>query len=180
MSEKSRAGETGFVIDLRSGLTDDELIEKYRLTKRGLGSLFRELVDSKSLSLAELFRRDFKDLPEMVAEFRILPRHPVEISLPLYELGSPEKCGVVYDISEDGVGVRGVHAEVDEIKTFSIPADLFFSAEPVIFQAMCCWFDEETAESPCASGFRVIDVLKGSLRGLVSIVSGLRQDTSTE
>jgi len=51
-----RAGDA--VRDIRSGLTDLELMEKYRLTDKGLGSLFRKLVSAGLLKHSEIESRD--------------------------------------------------------------------------------------------------------------------------
>ncbi|MCA1961648.1 MAG: hypothetical protein LDL33_12735 [Desulfomonile sp.] len=46
------------VRDIRLGLSDLALMEKYRLTDRGLGSLFRKLVAAGLLKVSELEQRD--------------------------------------------------------------------------------------------------------------------------
>lgn len=46
------------VRDIRSGLSDLDLMEKYRLTDRGLGSLFRKLVAAGLLKHSEVEERD--------------------------------------------------------------------------------------------------------------------------
>lgn len=46
------------VRDIRLGLSDLALMEKYRLTDRGLGSLFRKLVAAGLLKHSEVEQRD--------------------------------------------------------------------------------------------------------------------------
>jgi len=46
------------VRDIRSGFSDLDLMEKYRLTDRGLGSLFRKLVAAGLLKHSEVEERD--------------------------------------------------------------------------------------------------------------------------
>ncbi|MFC1835728.1 hypothetical protein ACFL2Q_13495, partial [Thermodesulfobacteriota bacterium] len=164
-----------FVGDLRSGFTDGQLMEKYRLTTRGLGSVFRSLVEAKTISFSELVRRfpDRADLPEMIAEFRDSTRYCVDFTLPIHESGRPEAVGIVCDISDEGIGTRGLRVQVDEIKTLVIPVDRFFRTGPVMFQGMCCWVDDEDPDSPCTAGFRIIDVLRGNLGELKKIIKRL-------
>ncbi len=59
-----------FLIDLRAGLTEQELMNKYRLTPRGMGSLFRDLVNAEIITLTELLSRcrSQLNLPEVAAE----------------------------------------------------------------------------------------------------------------
>jgi hypothetical protein len=42
---------------IRSGVTDEELKRKYRLTDKGLKSLFKKLINAGLISQAELDRR---------------------------------------------------------------------------------------------------------------------------
>jgi hypothetical protein len=182
MRETNQLDGSTFLSDIRRGLTDDELMDKYQLTNRGLGTLFRSLVDAKLIGFSELLRRfpSRKDLPEMVAEFRTSPRHHLGISLPVHDAARAANQGVISDLSDAGVGVRGLEVQVDEIKTLVIPADEFFRVGPVIFQAMCTWFREKEEENAHAAGFKVVEVLKGSLKELRTLIHGLTSEDSAE
>jgi hypothetical protein len=46
---KPKIGAREAANDIRSGMTDAELMEKYHLTAKGLESLFRKLVEAKLL-----------------------------------------------------------------------------------------------------------------------------------
>ena len=175
MEPKQGITSEDFLGDLKRGLSDEELMDTYKLTERGLGTVFRRLVDDKVISFSELLRRspDRNDLPELVAEFRLSTRHSLGFPLPIYDSAGPENKGLVYDISEDGLGTRGLTALTDEIKTLVIPADEFFQAGPVIFQGMCTWIDEQEVDNPPAAGFRVVEVLKGSLKEVQALVHTL-------
>jgi hypothetical protein len=45
------------VEDLKAGMTDGELMEKYRLTTKGLSSLFRKLVEAGLMSRGDVTLR---------------------------------------------------------------------------------------------------------------------------
>ncbi|MBI5568429.1 MAG: hypothetical protein HY914_00635 [Desulfomonile tiedjei] len=175
MAGSETAPEKDILRDLRSGMTDEELMQEYRLTARGLGSLLRDLVDAKAISVSELLRRSTvpEDVPELLAEFRVLPRNHVGFPLPIYEAQHPELRGVVCDITVDGVGTRGLNAKLDEIKTFVIPADEFFQIGPIVFQGLCCWTEEGADEGGNTAGFRVVEILKGSMRELQKLIQAL-------
>lgn len=175
MAGSEIAPEKDILRDLRSGMTDEELMHEYRLTARGLGSLLRGLVDAKAITVSELLQRSTvpEEVPELLAEFRVLPRNHVGFPLPIYEAQHPELRGVVCDITVDGVGTRGLNAKLDEIKTFVIPADEFLQISPIVFQGLCCWSDESKEEGENTAGFRVVEILKGSVRELQKLIQAL-------
>jgi hypothetical protein len=54
---KRRIAAREFVADLRHGLDDSELKQKYDLTDVGLGRVFDKLIDADLISLDELWKR---------------------------------------------------------------------------------------------------------------------------
>lgn len=175
MSRHEGIRRQDFLNDLRSGLTDRELMEKYMLTPRGMGTLFRNLVNADLISFSELLRRSGSqlNLPELIAEFRIRSRKQLEFLIPISDYHNPENTGLVYDISDDGVGARGLRVKAHELKTFIIPTDDYFRADPIIFQGLCRWVDEKDDRWESAAGFKVVKVTRGSLKGLQEIIRNL-------
>jgi hypothetical protein len=180
MSGKGVGRREDFLKDLHDGMVDRELMKKYKLTPRGLGTLFRNLVNAEVISFRELIKMASGqlNLPEMIAELRIRSRKQVEFLLPVSDLEEPENVGLVYDISDDGVGTRGLKASVHEIMTLVIPADDYFHVEPVIFKGVCRWVEEKEDRWESAAGFRVEELLRGSLTGLQDIIRVLRPGTN--
>ena len=175
MNDSGERPEQDILRDLKSGMTDEELMEEYKLTPRGLGSVLRNLVDAKAISVSELLRRSPAPaaIPELLAEFRMLPRNFVGFPLPIYEAQCPDRRGVVCDITAEGVGISGLEAKLDEIKTFVIPADEFFQIIPIVFQGLCCWSEGDEVEAKRTAGFRVVEVLRGSMRELQKLIQAL-------
>ena len=54
---KPKIGARQAANDIRSGMTDAELMEKYNLTAKGLESLFRKLVEAKLLEQSFVSKR---------------------------------------------------------------------------------------------------------------------------
>jgi hypothetical protein len=179
MSHKGEIRKQDFLNDLRSGMADRELMKKYRLTPRGLGTLFRNLVNAELISFNELVRRSGGqlNLPELIAEFRIRSRKQLEFLIPISDYAEPENTGLVYDISDDGVGTRGLKAKVHEIRTFVIPTDDYFRSEPIMFQGICRWIEEKDNRWDSAAGFRVVKLLRGSLKELQDIIRALHPES---
>jgi hypothetical protein len=178
MSSKDAMQKEDFLRDLRSGMADEDLMRKYNLTARGLGTLLRNLVNAEIISFREVIRiaSGQLNLPEIVAELRIRSRKQLEFLLPISDSEHPENVGLVYDISDDGVGTRGLKTEMHEIRTLVIPADDYFRVEPVIFKAVCRWVEKRGDRWESAAGFRVAQLLRGSLTELQEIIRALNPE----
>ncbi len=181
MARKGEVRKQDFLIDLRSGMSDRELMKKYKLTPRGLGTVFRNLVNANVIGFAELISRPGGQvsLPEVIAEYRIRSRKKLEFLLPIADSSQPENTGLLYDVTDDGVGVRGMTARVGDIITLIIPADDYFRAEPIIFEGVCRWVEEDKDRWESGAGFRVLRVLRGSLEELQEIIRDLNPDLGT-
>lgn len=180
MARKGEVRKEDFLKDLRSGMADQELMTKYKLTPRGLGTLFRNLVNAGLISFTELIRISTGqlNLPEVVAEYRTGARKQVEFLLPISDSEQPENTGFVYDVTDDGVGTRGLKAQVGEMKTFVIPADDYFYAEPVVFRGICRWVDEKPDRWESGAGFKVVSMLRGSLHELQEMIRAIHPEAN--
>jgi len=164
-----------FLRDLRSGMSDFDLMNKYRLTEKGLANVFNKLLEVKAITLSELHARsDLRgeqlDIP---AEFRILPRDDLDFPIPIFEESVPEVRGLVHDIAEHGIGVRGIPVRRDDVKTFVIAVNEFFRTEPVLVQARCRWAKRESEPRSFAAGFEIVRVISGDLEELRKLIRRL-------
>jgi len=134
------------VRDIRSGMTDVALREKYRLTPTGLETVFRKLLEAGLIVPEDLQRRPQVGTDRVPEEsVRIFDRKKLDLPLTIYERDNPDVRGVILDMSERGVGVRGLEASVGDVKTFVIAADEFFEVDPTEFEAVCRWVGGEGA-----------------------------------
>ncbi len=172
--ERRKIPARTFVGDLRAGMTDSALMEKYKLTARGLHSAFRKLVAAHVVQASELVGRHSEyDETIDVNDVRALHRDKLDFPLPIYQSDDPDARGIVSDISVMGVGIRGFETEVGAILQFVIPAEEFFQVNSVEFKARCRWVKREDSEERCISGFEIMKVSKGSLAGLRRLIQGL-------
>ena len=161
--------------DIRAGMPERDLMKKYRLTPRGLGTLLKDLVKGDLLSFSELIRRSTGQLNllEVMAEFRSTSRDRVEFLLPIADTVHLENAGLVYDISETGIGAKGLIADPGEQGTFVIPAEDYFYSEPVVFQGLCRWVEHKIERMESRIGLEVQKVLQGDLRDLQEVIRAL-------
>jgi hypothetical protein len=177
MSPKREIKARDFVADLRSGLSDRDLMEKYELTVKDLEVVFRKLIQAKAIGPSERkgtsAQPDDTPYPEMPSDFRISVREQLDFPLPVYEKDFPETRGLVRDVSATGVGTKGIEVEVGDVKILIIPAHELFHVNPVEVEAKCCWSKEEGIHGDCIAGFEIVNVLEGSLEDLQMMIRSI-------
>ncbi len=157
--EKKRIDIREIVADVRSGLTEPQLMEKYALSSRGLQSAFWKLVHSGALSWEELLS-SYPGLQDSVTLSRMRQwtrSYPI-LSVPVYELGNPRNRGKIRDLSDKGVGATGVSGVVGQKLTLVLVPDEFLVIKPFELMVECKWFSPGKEDHPCSAGFEILDV----------------------
>lgn len=175
MSPKRKIRAVDMVNDIRSGRTDPELMEKFQLSSSALQWAFRKLLEAEAISPDEIYGRPpaSDEIVDFGAAYRIITRYELDIPLPIHELDNNVNRGLVKDISVNGVGIRGIESNVDEIKSFVIPADELFGIERVEFEAICRWVKRAKIEGECSGGFEVLKVMAGNLKDLEMVIRSI-------
>ncbi len=147
------------VRDIRSGTEDNGLMGKYGLSRKGLETLYKKLLALKLITHDELYRVSslYRQKLDRIMS-RLHPRADLGVKVPVYDVISG-KIGVVRDISEKGLRVAGIPADVGDERTFQIPVDMFINADPLLVIAECRWvtIKGKNRKYPVA-GFELKDV----------------------
>lgn len=158
------------VNDIRSGLDNARLMEKYTLTPSQLQTTFTILLGSNAIDPGEI-RTDF--LPPTVqseaANQREMERYFIDFELPIVEIGPPEIDGKVRDITEKGIGTIGIPSKVAAVKRFLVLHDEFVLIEPFMFEAQCRWA-RNTADGEHYAGYQITDIAEKDLRDLRNLI----------
>jgi len=171
---KRKISASDFVDDIRSGMSQVALMEKYGLSSRGLVSAYRKLVDAGILEPEEAPENLERDEVEVVEELRQEARCYLDFELPVIDVGSSDVQGRIRDITVGGLGVIGVPAEVDEVKTFMVYHEKFALIKPFLIEARCRWAKREGQNGHCVAGFEITNMSEKDLeqlRKLVKIIS---------
>jgi|WetSurMetagenome_2_1015567.scaffolds.fasta_scaffold1203624_1 hypothetical protein len=100
------------------------------------------------------------------------PRHYPFTHLSVYDESNPHAVGMVLDITNKGVRVKGIEARVDEIKRFIITAKRLFKLAPITIEVVCRWTEGGTDE--CSdSGFEIISISKADALELEELIHTL-------
>jgi uncharacterized protein (DUF433 family) len=161
------------VEDLRSGMTNSELIQKYKLSTEGLASARKFVVKARATDRDELETLgSFDDGDITVQDSRGTPRnHPIPV-VTICEDGKPDKRYLVRDISEKGVGITGIGAQIDEMKSLAVVGDDFGEIAPFEFEAQCRWARRVEPDGGMCSGFRITRISEQDLFRLREFIQG--------
>jgi hypothetical protein len=176
MTQKRIIKAGDIIRDIRAGMTDAALMEKYKLSTRGLESAFLKLVSGGLLSVREIYGdRSAGEDTVIIDDTRSLPRFYLTVTIPIYEASEPNVVGRVDNVSERGLGVSGIQARIGETKSFVVPtAKLLKGIENIWFEARCIWVEPNRDTQLFASGYQITKILPdamNNLRKLIKVVT---------
>ncbi|MGB6066192.1 MAG: PilZ domain-containing protein [Desulfomonilaceae bacterium] len=161
------------VNDIVSEIGDNELMDKYRLTFRGLQSVYRQLVESKVIESDFLKGRI---VPEPGAEKTMITRSPrkeIYVPLPVEDTTNPDVRGTVVNIGERGLGVKGLRAEIGQIRKLTIRPDEFFRLRSFTLKAKCRWVKPADDGREMSAGFEIVGIAQENLQELRILIETL-------
>ena len=125
--------------DIRNGMGDHDLTEKYQLSVKGLNRLMQKLVEKKAIGHGELYEKSpsYRKFADQLAS-RLSPRLRVRRPIRAYHDAKSQK-GFVRDISENGVRVAGINTSVGDVITLRLPLKEVGAIDPIEFRAVCRW-----------------------------------------
>ena len=174
MESKRTIKAKDMVHDIRAGLTNLELMQKYRLSPKGLQSIFTKLIEAKAVKVGELDARGaLSDDTVGLDQKRVAPRNYCVVRLPVYEAENLIAEGQVRDITEKGLQVAGLSAAVGQEKTLVLQPTDFADIHPFAFEAHCRWVKSETDPDGSVAGFEITDISDGALLELQKLIQAL-------
>ncbi|MBI5571409.1 MAG: hypothetical protein HY914_15805 [Desulfomonile tiedjei] len=165
-------GIADFLSDVRSGLGSRDLMGKYDLSEHGLDEFFARLLKDRSITSEEFYCWSllFNNELSCVESVRLLSRESLGGLVSVYDEEEPENEGVAFNICSNGLGVRGIVAAVNEVKTLVIVPDLSTGGEEVVVDARCRWIESATSQDESVGGFEIIGTLEGRMADLIQFV----------
>ena len=161
------------VCDLRSGMAPVELRRKYRLSLKSLESALKLLLEATVITWDEFktFRSAAGHRGAEQDLRQTLRKHPIPL-VTVYEDGKPGTRFVVRDISEKGIGIVGIRAQIDEIKSLAVVGDELGLIAPFEFKAQCRWTKRLGPNGDICSGFSVLSISEQDLFRLREFMDG--------
>ncbi len=159
--------------DVRSGLTALALKEKYQLSDSGLEKVCKRLFTEGLLEPANIkdLGLQFDATAPFGHERRQAPRRSPSLQITVSDNSGRGSKGTIKDISEKGLGVRGISGDVGESKTLSILGDDFGLVDPFEVEAECRWVGTEGPGGQRIAGFQIIAISDEDLRRLQELIN---------
>jgi hypothetical protein len=175
MLPKRKISSRDIVNDIRTGMSDTELMQKYKLSSRGLQSIFSKLLEAKAVDPSEIYERS--SFGDSTVDVEMI--HQSLLSYPalhatIYEIRNPEVVGVIRDVTEKRLEIKGIEAGFNETKTFIILTDRRSKIEPVILKAKCRWCKQEEGTGEFLAGFEIAHISDEDMRELKKLIRALR------
>jgi hypothetical protein len=174
MERKTRIRASDIAEDIRKGVSDPKLMEKYGLSAKGLSSAFQKLVDAGIMDEGEFDNRTaiYKDTVD-IDEARYLDRCYALYEVSVCEANNPKNAGYVVDINEQGMQATGIEAELNEKKQFLIIVDQFPGVTRISFEAECRWSKTEPGDGERVSGFQITKIEPDGMEQLRKLISAV-------
>jgi hypothetical protein len=146
-------------------------MHKYRITNKGLRSIYRELLDTNLIDSSFLKGRVGSPLngTEKTMVVR-LPRRDLHMLLLVQEVSNPDLKARVTDINERGLGVKGLKVKVDEVKLLSVKANKNLEVKPFVVKAKCRWVKPAREVKKTQAGFEIISITPSALKELRNLI----------
>ncbi len=162
--------------DLRDGHTDGDLMEKYRLSARGLSKVFDKLIAGGFLSRADLEGRiaTYEDTAEVDEGALTLPSEDELVCLvPVRTADGSAETGMVCNLGAGQIEVSGIGGEIGDTRRLTVLSSMFFPVDSFTVEAQCIWRIDNAYEGQPVSGWIILAVDEDGqerLRKLVSLV----------
>jgi len=172
--ERRRIAEK-IAVDIRAGMEHSKLTEKYQLSQSALQKLCQTLLREGLLGPCETngLEQPLSEGESVRHERRKVSRRCPSLQIVVSDRSNEGFRGTVKDITEKGLAVRGIEAEVGELKTLAILGDEMGVIDPFELKAECRWVGNEGAEGQWMAGYQITAIDDQDLRRLQELIDFL-------
>lgn len=151
--------------DLRAGMTNDELREKYRLSRTKLRELFEDFADSGNLEKKEgayaipnwRIPRRHLIWTHQIAGYGMKRRYVVASTL-VYDAFEPDVKGQLSEVAGDTILTKGIGCALYQPATLVVQSEYFRSGKPLVFDAKCDWVRPFQSGEPSTAEFTITNM----------------------
>jgi len=161
------------VRDIRTGKGDAELMRLYGLSAKGLESAFTKLISSRIMTIEEIYGRPSRSEQDTVIildDLRKQERCCLPASATVYDPDRHDTRGELTDMTETGIGIRGIRVSVGETKSLVLDCRNFFEGVAIRFDAECAWTEPAEKDEDWLSGFRITHLSQSDLDHLRNLI----------
>ncbi|MGB6064403.1 MAG: PilZ domain-containing protein [Desulfomonilaceae bacterium] len=171
MRPKKQIPARPIVADIKAGMTNAQLMERYQVSAVTLEKVFKKLKDANLMTESDLDGRLLSPPQEVVhGAVRQTPRCYTIMKLPITDMDNLNADCHVRDLTEKGLQIVNVKTKVGEKKSFLIQASEFGDIQPFSFEAQCRWTRAETETKRKVAGFEITRISRKDLERLREFV----------
>lgn len=154
----------GQIVDhIRSGMSRSHLMGQYQLTPRALRWICMMLLCSGAVSWKEIYGKISSNSDESVPDdSRKSRRYILDFEVPVYDLNNPRAQGVVRDVSETGISIRGIKARRGQARRLMMCGEGFGENARFAVDVICRWASR-TPSGTSMAGFEITNTSVGNL-----------------
>jgi uncharacterized protein (DUF433 family) len=143
--------------DVRAGMKGSELMEKYQLSNSALQKAYQILPTEGWLGAGEINgpEQPLREGGSVHHERREVSRRCPSLRIVVSDRNNEGLSGTVKDITEKGLAVKGIEANIGEQKTLAILGDDIGIIDPFELRAECRWVTSEGPGGESVAGFQV-------------------------
>ena len=167
MGPKRQIPARPVVADIRAGMTNAQLMKRYRISSSMLEKIFKKLQDANMITARDLDGRVLSPQQGLVHyAVRKESRCYTIMRLPITDLDNLDADCYVKELTEKGLQIVNLSTNVGEKKNFLIPASEFVDVQPFSFEAECRWTRAQTDTERQAAGFEITRISDEGLQQL--------------
>jgi len=164
MPVKRQIRASELLLDIRNGMTNARLMEKYGVSAQGLLHVFRLLIEANLAEKGELDSR----VNEQVRQSRRC--YPVISTMYVIDLKNSASRGYVQDLSEQAVQVIGIPATVGDARSLQLHSTTFQGDFGCLVEARCVQADTEPQTGRPIANFEITRITEKSLDNLRALI----------
>ena len=154
-------------------MTATELIDKYGLSEEELRRLFIQLEGAGAKPLELYGRSPINKRGKGSTRIRFSPRHKIPWPVPVIDTQKPQIEGVLVDLTEHGLCVKGIDTYVTEMRNLTIKPENFFPVDPIELRATCRWVGQTGVPTNYAAGFQITHISQEGSQALRKLIGSV-------
>jgi hypothetical protein len=174
MTRKIAIESEEIVRDIRQGMSNFQLEQKYQISPNQLQSAFTLLLKGKYMEVTELQDRMTSDSgTQDYSDRRVTARNYLTVPVFVYDANFPDSMGRVIDLTEKGLMVIGMESKVGDVRSLLMRSEDYANVGAVGFYAVCRWADPKGIDNEFTVGFEITEIAPGGLQELQKMIEFL-------
>ncbi len=177
MGMKKSLSAKAVVRDLRGGLANSDLMDKYGISEKSLYKILRQLRSAEVVTDTEVLPRIAQLQETERLMVRQSPRFRPKVAIPVSEITDITREFHITDISEKGFKLEGMSCKLGERKHFAVLADKVSDSGSFPVMAECRWVRQDSLENSFEAGYEITEITTLGARELRGLIDSIVEES---